>query len=199
MKSYRVTEVFASIQGEGSWTGAPVVFVRFAGCNLDCPWCDTPQRNDVRWEGGVDELREQIQRCAGGIRRVVFTGGEPALQVDPGLTEELRIHGFHLHMETNGTVDVRALGLHWITVSPKRVEDVIPWQWWPLNELKVVWADPWSESQLEQVQGLLSGVLLLLQPRWPYSAEELERVVSFVKSHPRWNLGVQTHKLIGVK
>lgn len=136
--AYRVKEIFPTLQGEGHHAGRPAVFVRFTACNLwtgkeqdrirdsernaaHCPaWCDTDFVGGDRY--AVDELVSAIERAAGPIRFVVFTGGEPLLQLDAALVRSLSALGFASAVETNGTVavsdDLRAAGL-WVCVSPK--------------------------------------------------------------------------------
>ena len=112
---YRVNEIFYSLQGEGFWTGTPMVFVRFSGCNLRCPFCDTDHR-----EGRPMRVEEIVQavRAAGSCKRVCLTGGEPLLQLDRELVDALHQAGYTLHLETNGTRPVPE-GVDWVTLSPK--------------------------------------------------------------------------------
>ena len=100
---YKVNEIFYSLQGEGWWTGTPMVFVRLSGCNLKCPWCDTDHRNGV--EMSADEILSKVREASQGLcRRVCITGGEPLLQLDRALVKTLRDAGLKLHLETNGTL-----------------------------------------------------------------------------------------------
>ncbi|MDD7319312.1 MAG: radical SAM protein [Prevotella sp.] len=111
---YRVNDIFSSLQGEGHNTGCAAVFVRFAGCNLRCSFCDT--EFDGYREMTAEEIVESI---AGGTTRfVVLTGGEPSLQVDDALVDALHDAGFWIAMETNGT-HLPPRGIDWLTVSPK--------------------------------------------------------------------------------
>jgi len=114
-----VKEVFRSFQGEGLYTGCPAVFVRFAGCNLDCLYCDTDHKGGV--EVTEDKLYEHIIRLAHRGDIVVFTGGEPGLQLTRLLVQRVRGAGFRAHIETNGTIpDVLSLGLDYVACSPKQ-------------------------------------------------------------------------------
>lgn len=116
-KSYKLVEVFNSIKGEGTQAGIPMTFVRFSHCNLDCSWCDTPY-NRVALNLGRKELLAHIldQHPVW----VVFTGGEPCLQLDPPLTQALKAAGIKMAIETNGMVWTNALTwIDYINISPK--------------------------------------------------------------------------------
>ena len=113
---YRVNEIFLSLQGEGFWTGTPMVFLRFSGCNLRCPFCDT-DHSGYR-EMSAEEIVTEILQTGGDCRRVCVTGGEPSLQLDEALVEALHHAGFQVHVETNGT-RVLPGGVDWVTLSPK--------------------------------------------------------------------------------
>ena len=114
MKTFRVNDIFYSLQGEGRNTGRAAVFVRFAGCNLRCPFCDT--EFDTFREMTAEEIVVAISQFP--ARFVVLTGGEPTLQVDEAFVDLLHQHGFEVAMESNGTRPAPN-NLDWLTVSPK--------------------------------------------------------------------------------
>ena len=123
MKTYKVNEIFYSVQGEGARTGSANVFVRFSDCNLRCVAdgeagfdCDTEFISGE--EIPLDDLLQKIHEVGGQCRSVIFTGGEPALRVDADLIEKLHASFYYLAIETNGTLSLPA-GLDWICVSPK--------------------------------------------------------------------------------
>ena len=118
--SYRVNEIFYTLQGEGCHSGIPAVFVRFSGCNLRCPWCDTEfsDYTEMTAEEIVAEVLSLYDIPNERRRMVVLTGGEPSLQVDEALTNALHAAGFYICIETNGTRPLPA-GIDWITCSPK--------------------------------------------------------------------------------
>lgn len=140
--SYKINEIFVSIQGEGPAIGTPVVFVRFSGCNLSCSFCDTEHEACVEMDAvsilesmnqklmdvGISSCRWRSVRSLVSPIPCVFTGGEPLLQLDLELVEAVRAEGFALHLETNGTV-VPTQGLleHFpvVAVSPKSAESVL--------------------------------------------------------------------------
>ncbi len=119
---YKINEVFYTLQGEGAHSGIPAVFVRFSGCNLRCPWCDTEFAEFT--EMSADEIVREalsIYDIPNERRKmVVLTGGEPSLQVDTPLIDALHAAGFYICIETNGTRPLPD-GIDWITCSPKMV------------------------------------------------------------------------------
>jgi organic radical activating enzyme len=119
---YKINEVFYTLQGEGAHSGIPAVFVRFSGCNLRCPWCDTEFAEFT--EMSADEIVREalsIYDIPNERRKMlVLTGGEPSLQVDTPLIDALHAAGFYICIETNGTHPLPD-GIDWITCSPKMV------------------------------------------------------------------------------
>ena len=219
---FRVHEVFYTLQGEGVHTGRAAVFCRFAGCNLWsgraedrasalCRFCDTEFR-DVNGPGGgqfsTDELVQAIMaavpvECREDGRRhgerpyVVFTGGEPALQLTPVLLNRLHAEGFELGVETNGTLPLPA-GLDWITVSPKLGTTLAVRSG---HELKLVWPQPAADpASTPEVFAGLDFTHFILQPcDGPARDAHTTLCVAYCLAHPRWRFGLQTHKVIGVR
>jgi organic radical activating enzyme len=119
MYKYKINEIFYSIQGEGFNVGRPAVFIRFYGCNLKCPFCDTP--NLTFNEMTVDEIEERIKQIVPDNKypMIVLTGGEPLLQLNNNHTLIDKLSNYVIAIETNGTIVPNFEGLNWITVSPK--------------------------------------------------------------------------------
>ena len=197
----RINDIFYSLQGEGYNTGRAAVFIRFAGCNLRCSFCDT--EFDTYREMTDEEIITAIKDYP--ARFVVLTGGEPTLQVDEAFVDLLHQHGFEVAMESNGTRPAPK-NLDWLTVSPKifgegwlvKGEGRIP------NELKIVCdekTDP--ESYLPSPFTLHLSPFLYLQPCDTGDAERnatiINKCIDYIKEHPQWRLSLQTHKLIGFK
>ena len=196
----RINDIFYSLQGEGHNTGRAAVFVRFAGCNLRCSFCDT--EFDTFSEMSDEEILAAISQYP--ARFVVLTGGEPTLQVDEAFVELLHQHGYEVAMESNGTRPAPQ-NLDWLTVSPKEVkgkrEDVRGKRL--ADELKVVFDETTApESYLFPFTSSLFP-LLYLQPCDTGDAARNEaivaRCVEYIKEHPWWRLSLQTHKLVGFK
>lgn len=186
---YRINEIFYSLQGEGHWTGTPMVFVRFSGCNLRCPFCDTDFSASTPMS--MESVLSEVARIGCGCRRVVLTGGEPSLQVDSTMVKAFHDAGYAIHIETNGTRELPE-GIDWVTVSPKT-----EWQsngkvvLGKADELKVVY----TGQDLGEWEGY-DAKFLYLQP---CSCRNTEEVVTYVLSHPIWNLSLQTHKVLDIK
>lgn len=182
-KSYAVNEIFYSLQGEGFFTGTPAVFLRMSGCNRSCPFCDTDFRASSPMTG--HEIMERVQ--AFPARHIVFTGGEPLLQLDRELLNALKSAGFFVQIETNGSMPVPP-GVDWVTCSPKER----PWQVDRVDELKIVY----QGQDVESIADALPASHLFLQP---CSGLNTANTVAYILEHPRWRLSLQTHKLIDIK
>ena len=199
MKTFRVNDIFYSLQGEGHNTGRAAVFVRFAGCNLRCSFCDT--EFDTYREMSDEEILAAISGYP--ARFVVLTGGEPTLQVDEAFIELLHQHGYEVAMESNGTRPAPR-NLDWLTVSPKvRSEKLEVRSEKVADELKVVFDETTApESYLSLLTSQFSP-LLYLQPCDTGDVVRNEaiiaRCVEYIKEHPWWRLSLQTHKLVGFK
>ena len=199
---YRVNETFLSIQGEGYWSGRPAVFCRFSGCNLwsgreedragaICTFCDT---NFVDYEEySLNQLVNEItlQWPGGGTPMVIFTGGEPLLQLDDPLVDTLRDQGWYTAVETNGTKPI--LGdVDWVCVSPKtrtvRVTEG--------DELKLVYPQRVTPTMFAQ----LNFQHFWLSPMdGPNLVGNTAQAYRYCLDHPQWRLNTQLHKQIGVR
>ncbi len=186
---YRVNNIFYSLQGEGHNVGRPAVFVRFAGCNLRCPFCDT-EFDSYQVMSGEDILAAISGYSA---RFIVLTGGEPTLQVDEALVDLFHQHGYTVAMESNGTRPAPQ-NLDWLTVSPKEAK----LQQLTCNELKLVFTDPSKVSDY----GVQADYYYLQPCDTGDKAQNiliLRDCIAYIKKEPRWRLSLQTHKLIGIE
>lgn len=197
MKKYRINEIFYSLQGEGKYTGHAAVFVRFSGCNLRCPFCDTDFSHYTEMTAAEIVSRVNEWKNCGFV---VLTGGEPTLQVDKELVGMLKDEGFYVAMETNGTGHVPE-NVDWVTLSPKScfVSHAPALVTMKVNEVKVVFDgihDPMPYGQLGE------GLYLNLQPcdtgDEHKNREVTRQCVEYIKQHPQWHLSLQTHKLISI-
>jgi 7-carboxy-7-deazaguanine synthase (Cx14CxxC type) len=209
--SYAVKEIFLSLQGEGARTGAAAVFCRFAGCNLwsgreedradaVCHFCDT---EFVGTDGKGGDRFADAEALAGAIadtwrggargRLVIFTGGEPLLQLDAALLHAMKERGFTCALETNSTLPVPE-GLDWICVSPKAGA---PLQQTSGNELKLVF--PQAGLDPKQLERLDFGHFFVQPMDGPCREANTVAAIAFCLENPRWRLSLQTHKLIGIE
>lgn len=211
--TYSVKEMYVTLQGEGAHTGRAAVFCRFAGCNLwtgretdresaVCRFCDTEFVGTDGPGGGTFTDPDSLARAIatlwrdggreGGRPFVVFTGGEPLLQLDEPLTSAVRSLGFEVAVETNGTKP-RPPGIDWLCVSPKAGADLVLTQG---DELKLVF--PQIDLPPDRVAHL-AFTHFFLQPMDGPSVDEHTRLAAtYCLAHPQWRLGLQTHKIVGL-
>ena len=190
-------EIFHSVQGEGFHSGIPHVFVRFGNCNLRCEWCDTDFLSYD--EKTLDSIEAEI--LSYDCDRVIFTGGEPAMQDLASIGNRLKHHGISLSIETNGTIPIDPV-IDWICVSPKdQLYPNVSIKQRSGDELKVVYCG----QDISMYDDLKEGFNhLYLQPCYidNYSVEEngknFQLVEKIVKESPGWRLSLQTHKWMGI-
>ncbi len=187
----KINEIFYSLQGEGHYTGTPAVFVRFAGCNLKCSFCDTDFTSFTEMTED-DIVRETGQYPA---NHIVITGGEPTLQITASLVSKLHEAGKYVQIETNGTnVLPEGCNIDWVTCSPKykavRLQHI--------DELKVVF----EGQDMSQYDGLTASEYRL-QPCDTQdegkNKEILRQTIDFILKNPKWKLSLQTHKILNVR
>lgn len=200
-KKLKLNEIFYSVQGEGFWAGRPAVFIRFAGCNLKCSWCDTKYAKEVKFELTPEELVKVVSSIYATVKQpvkhIVFTGGEPTIQDAELMMQLIALLSMDcfIQVETNGTKYPEWLkAIDWITVSPKRNKKVVV----PvMHELKLVY-DNHTQAELDYYVDLALGAELYLQPL-SNRKEEIEKVIRVIMQDNRWRLSLQLHKIIKVK
>ena len=208
--TYAVKEIFLTLQGEGMQAGARAVFLRFAGCNLwsgreqdraeaQCRFCDTDfVGTDGRGGGKFADaaaLAAAVEKEWGegeAGRLVVVTGGEPMLQLDTCLLDQLHARGFRVAVESNGTLPATA-GIDWLCISPKAGTDVVQRSG---DELKLVWPqdgiDPVALESWDFAH-------FLVQPMdCADAASAMDAAIALAMERPRWRLTLQAHKLAGL-
>lgn len=188
----QISEIFYSIQGEGAWTGTPAIFVRLAGCNLSCDFCDTDY--SLKRLMSVDDVVQEMRTAGGDCPMVVLTGGEPLAQDEtPGLIEALRADGRRVHIESNGTTYVPLPQDVWLCVSPKeRVDARMAAR---ANEAKLIVDGHVPTEHIPLFEHLQ---ILQLQPEGN-KRRNVEIALSYAQANPsRFRLSLQTHKFIGV-
>jgi 7-carboxy-7-deazaguanine synthase (Cx14CxxC type) len=200
--TYMVKEIFRTLQGEGIHTGRAAVFCRFTGCNLwsgreqdraaaVCKFCDT------EFIGGRGyacvELADAIESVGDGCEFVVFTGGEPVLQLDANLIDAVHRRGLRVHVETNGTL-ISPSGVDWLCVSPKQGAQLMQVY---ADEVKLVY--PQIGHDPEVVKMRVAADHYALQPMdGPKRKSNTEAAIAYIMDHPWWRLSLQMHKIIGL-
>lgn len=191
-------EQFYTIQGEGRFAGTPAYFIRLAGCDVGCVWCDVKESWDASAfpSASADELTAAAINS--GTKVVVITGGEPAMYNLSGLTSALHRAGLRVHIETSAAYSIVG-SFDWITISPKKFKPPVKSELSKANELKIIVFNKsdfeWAESYASEVN---EDAVLLLQPEWDKRDVVLPLVIEYVKRNPKWNISLQTHKYIGV-
>jgi 7-carboxy-7-deazaguanine synthase len=208
--TYSVKEIFYTLQGEGTQAGRPAVFCRFSGCNLwtgrevdrpnaICQFCDTDfvgtdgerggKYNAEQVAGLINSLWPQQHA---GAKFVVFTGGEPLLQLDAPLIDAMHAHGFTIAIESNGTIEVPA-GIDWICISPKIGAELKVRKG---HELKVV--IPQQNQDITAYEALDFEHFYLQPMDGPDAQRNSALAIELCKSRPQWKLSLQTHKLLQI-
>lgn len=202
---FMVKEIFYSLQGEGINAGRPAVFCRFSGCNMWsglpkdkpeslCPFCDTDFRGGTAMT--EDELVQEILNLcpAGALPLVIFTGGEPALQLTSSLIKRLKDKVINVAVETNGTRCLPEAGPYWITVSPKSLSQLLVTKG---HELKLLY--PHKDIKPQDVEHL-DFRYFSLQPIDDENYEDnLRNTMNYCLDNPKWRLSTQQHKVWGVR
>lgn len=196
-----VMESFQTLQGEGKFSGHAAYFIRLAGCDVGCVWCDVKAswEQDISQYRDYPEIAEWLDNAKGKI--VVVTGGEPCIYPLETLTQLIADKGFRRHLETSGAYPISG-DWEWITLSPKKFKAALPEAFEKCHELKVV---IFHKSDLEWAQELAAkipadrSVQLLIQPEWSKKDKLMPLIIDFIQNNPTWSLSLQTHKYIGIE
>jgi 7-carboxy-7-deazaguanine synthase len=196
--SLPVMEHFYTLQGEGFHQGKAAYFIRLAGCDVGCVWCDVKESWDVSKHPlkSISFLIDQVKQTPAHI--VVITGGEPLMHDLTALTKALQESGFQTHIETSGAYPLTG-NWNWICLSPKKFKSPLPEMVKKASELKVVIYHKsdfdWAEKYAAQVN---PDCILYLQPEWDKATEVTPLIIDYIKAHPQWQLSLQVHKYINV-
>ncbi len=193
-----VMERFYTVQGEGFYAGAPAYFIRLAGCDVGCVWCDVKESWDANLHPSlaITTLIEDV--VSSGAPICVITGGEPAMHDLQELTQGLREKGIRTHIETSGAHELTG-HWDWVTFSPKKFKAPVESIYLQANELKVVVFHPsdvqWAQGHAQKVK---ADCMLYLQPEWDKREAMQNIILDFIRTQTHWRISVQTHKYLGV-
>ena len=191
-------EAFYTLQGEGFHQGKAAYFIRLAGCDVGCVWCDVKES----WNEDLYPLQtiEQIISKAkeNPARLAVITGGEPTLYNLEMLTSALQKEGFQTNIETSGSSPLTGKW-DWICLSPKKFKPPLPAILKKANELKIIIFNKsdfqWAEKYAAEVS---KNCKLYLQPEWSRSEQVTPLIIEYILTHPQWQFSLQLHKYIHV-
>lgn len=193
-----VVETFHSVQGEGVWVGTNAFFIRLAGCDVGCLWCDTKHSwNELRHpQCNTTDLIAEAKAANPAI--VVITGGEPLMHDLTFLSTGLKSAGLPVHLETSGAHPFSG-SFDWVTFSPKQSKPPHKSIYPQVSELKVVVINPsdleWAEHCAAKIP---ANAVKLLQPEWG-TPDSYLLIFEYVLSHPEWRISLQTHKFTNIR
>ncbi len=191
-------EMFYSLQGEGYHQGKAAFFIRLAGCDVGCVWCDVKDSWDAS-KHPVLSIQEIVEAAKAHPSRIaIVTGGEPLLHPLDALTTALKNAGFQTHLETSGSSPMSG-SWDWVCLSPKKFKAPLPEAVKAADELKVV---VFNKSDFDWANSFAHEITIdckkYLQPEWDKSDAMTPLVIDYIKANPSWELSAQLHKYIQV-
>ncbi len=193
-----VMESFYTLQGEGFHQGKAAYFIRLAGCDVGCVWCDVKESwdKDLYPEQSIEQIVNGAKNNNG--RLAVITGGEPTMYNLDGLTQALRKEDFLTNIETSGAYPLSGTW-DWICLSPKKFKPPLPEILTKANELKIIIFNKSDFVWAEKYAALVSpSCKLYLQPEWNKANNITPSIINYIKQNPQWELSLQIHKYINV-
>ena len=197
-EKYPIMEHFFTIQGEGTYSGRAAYFIRIAGCDVGCVWCDVKESwdKDQHTTMTIKEIIEKVTESKTDF--VVITGGEPAMYDLRPLVDQLKSLGITIAIETSGCYPLQG-DVDWYCFSPKKFKAPCDEAYLRANELKVIISHPsdleWANKHAEKV---LDSCHLFLQPEWSKTEKLLPLIISYVKGNLKWKISLQTHKFMNI-
>ena len=193
-----VMESFYTLQGEGFHQGKAAYFIRLAGCDVGCIWCDVKEswEKDLYPEQSIEQIVEGAK--LNKARLAVITGGEPTMYNLDKLTKELHREDFLTNIETSGSHPLTGTW-DWICLSPKKFKPPLPGILKKANELKIIIFNKSDFAWAEKYAALVSSdCKLYLQPEWDKAAIVTPLIIDYIKENPQWELSLQIHKYINL-
>lgn len=190
-------EAFYTLQGEGKHTGKAAYFIRIGGCDVGCHWCDVKESWDPNLHPptAIEDIVAEAKKWSDTI---VITGGEPLMWNMEPLTSLLVAEGFTIHLETSGAYPITG-HFDWVCLSPKKNKPPLPSLYTSADELKVIIYNhhdfTWAEEHAALVKNSCD---LFLQPEWSKREAMIPKMVDYAMEHPKWRIGLQTHKYLHI-
>ena len=197
-KELPIMEYFYTIQGEGFYSGRAAFFIRTAGCDVGCVWCDVKESWDADKHPlqSINFLIDEVQKS--GTELVVITGGEPAMYDLTTITNKIKALNIEVAIETSGCYNLIG-DIDWYCFSPKKFKSPVEEAYLKASELKVVISHPsdfeWAEDHATKIN---HSCKLYLQPEWSKQERFLPEIIEYVKKHPKWRISLQTHKFMNI-
>ncbi len=198
MNKLPVMESFYTLQGEGVFKGSAAYFIRLAGCDVGCSWCDVKDSWETKPYPLVTEDALVDKAKSSGTEIVVITGGEPLMYNLDSLTIKIQKAGLRTHLETSGAHTFSGTW-DWVCLSPKKFMKPLPESIASADELKIIVVNnhdfEWAQQQAVIVS---DSCVKLLQPEWSKSAKVLPGIIEYVKTNPNWRISLQEHKYLNI-
>lgn len=196
-KMLPIMEHFYTIQGEGAHSGKAAYFIRLAGCDVGCHWCDVKES----WEADKHPIMDSEEiaiEAAKHSKTIIITGGEPLMWNLEILTKKLKDLGCVIHIETSGSSPLSGY-IDWITLSPKKRKLPLPEVYERANELKMIIFNKhdfiFAEEEAKKVS---SRCELYLQTEWSKREENYPKITEYILKNPKWRASIQTHKYMDI-
>ena len=193
-----IMEAFYSLQGEGYYAGRPAYFIRLAGCDIGCVWCDvkeswTAQKNQIQ------SIESIVNKCVtSNTNFVVITGGEPAMYDISYLVQALQNNKMEVAIETSGAYQLSS-HIDWYCFSPKKFKFPCEEAYQRADELKIIVFNKsdlrWAEKHAEKVN---NKCILYLQAEWSKKELITPLIIDYVKTNIKWKISLQTHKYLDI-
>jgi len=193
-----ISEDFYTLQGEGEHSGKAAYFIRLAGCNVKCAWCDSKDS----WDASIFPL-VSISNIVAKVMQtsadtVIITGGEPLMHNLDFLCKKLHENKYKIFLETSGSSEYSG-SFDWICLSPKKNRHPLDNIYEKASEIKIVISDiqdfKWAEENASKAN---KNCMLFLQPEWSKRDKILPMIIQYIKDNPKWRLSIQTHKYINI-
>lgn len=191
-------ETFYTVQGEGAFAGAPAYFIRLAGCDVGCTWCDVKESWDANAHPKI-QIKDLVKMVVdSGTPICVITGGEPMMYDLTNLTNQIQSVGIRTHLETSGVYPISGVW-DWVTFSPKKFKTPVDSIYQAADELKVIVFHPsdltWAEGHALKTNETCRWYL---QPEWERREKMQPMILDYIRQNTKWRISVQTHKYLGV-